>query len=71
MSTPVYPAPHLETDADTSRDFLSSVAGEDATQHWHMRSQMDFTFLFLKYLGYNLYYTREKSIPTCFREGSH
>lgn len=39
---------------------------EDALQHRHMRSQMDFTFLFLKDFGYILYYLRENSIPTCF-----
>lgn len=39
---------------------------EDALQHQHMRSEMDFRFLFLKDFGYILYYIREHRTPMCF-----
>lgn len=65
--SPVSSSPQSETHADTSRNFQISAAREDAAQHWHMKPQMDFTLLFYKDFGYNLSYTREQSIPTCFR----
>lgn len=69
MCTPGYPAPRSETHADTSRGFLSSAAREDAAQHWHMRSEMDFTFLFLKDFGYNLLPHKGEEHPNMLQQG--